>query len=452
MKKKVSKKHPGKAVLLKKFMSVLLFSALLFFGSISVYAQETEVTASSSQEVENNGENVVRFQDNFYYWKYNAGSYEPTGLFANYINIYDTVNELICRHADGSEEVILSANGSGPIFVAGGRLYLKRSDSSLFSVKPDGSDLTEHGSFHIWAADPASGIIIGSDYQMGNGVLALSTADHQVTKITEEGDTFLDVIDGYCYYTTSTYTDTPDCTLFRISLDGKEVTKLDNITAPPEMALGINIFQISKLDDTLYYSYGSYGGTGGFFQGGGINCVNMDGSGQAVCVEFGGISAEEFLAEKADGQTFLYYISSENIIGSYIGFWDDYPYSECFKKNLNTGETALSDFKLSRPESFVCMDDGGIYMIKENSASYQQVIPEEITTTFGFTPSPQGSEDRITLLSDLNIAGDQMFFTVESSLRSAESDMGWRAGYKREKTTFYTMNVNDGKLVEIYSY
>lgn len=440
------------------------------YGTYAVYAKKdgmdgfvTAVVENGAKEekaedvllhfkgAENNGGNVVRYQGSLYYWKYNSESFNSPATFAYYYPVQSTVNQLVCRHEDGSEEILLSTQGNGPIFIVGGRIYLEKDNTTLFSVKLDGSDRVEHGIFEPWAADEASGTLIGTSYAQGGGVYLLRAEDHKLVKVSDEGYTFLGAIDGYCYYTSTSSGKAPGFTLFRVSIDGSEVTELDSMTKQSGDILGLDICELSKLNDTIYYSYGFYAGTGGFFQNGGINCVDVDGSNKKVCVEYGGLNAEEFLAEEKDGQVFIYYIGSDDVNGSYIGFWDDYPYSGCYVKNMSTGETKKSDFALSRPGAFVCMD-GGIYMIKENSAAYSLLIPQETANDFGFVDTPGGSEKTLALISRLDVIGDEVFFTVDWSIRAPENDFGWRPGYARERSTFYTMKIGDKEAAELYSY
>ena len=81
--------------------------------------------------------------------------------------------------------------------------------------------------------------------------------------------------------------------------------------------------------------------------------------------------------------------------------------------------------------------------------SYQTLIPK--SAGFGFLDSPQGSEDKIALISELDIIGDDLFFTVEWSIRT-EENFGWRPVYQRERSAFYTMKIGESEPVELYGY
>lgn len=400
---------------------------------------------------ENNGGNVVRYRENLYYWKYHAESFDSTGIFA-YYSPQQTENQLICRHEDGSEEVLLSTKGYGAIFITGDRIYLKEDGANLFSVNMDGDDRIEHGSFEPWAADDRNGTLIGRKSYADGGGVAVLKPDHTLENITNTGYTFLGTIDGYCYYTASEFKETSNFTLYRVSIDGSQVETLDSVTMDAGEALGLDACQLMQIGDRIYYSYGFYAGTGGFFQNGGINCVDADGTNKQVCVPYGNLGAEEFLVVENDGETRLYYVEPEDSMGSYVGFWDDYPYTMCHVMTRGNQEetwtTTQSDSYLSRPGSFICVS-GEILQYNEEMMSYQTLIPK--SAGFDFLDSPQGSEDKIALISDMDIIGEELFFTVEWSVRSEES-FGWRPVYYRERSVFYTMKIGESEPVELYTY
>ncbi len=400
-------------------------------------------------QVENNGGNVVGYQGNLYYWRYSAESMYPTALFANFYAVDGTVNSLICRHEDGSEEVLLTAAGNGPIFITGNRLYLQNG-TELFSVALDGSGRVDHGAFEVWAADGETGMLWGTSYQLGGGVYRLSSADHSVTQLASQGDTFLGTWEGIYYFASSSYEETGSVTLWAASADGSQIQALDTVAGPPD-ALYLGIQELARLGDTLYYSYGYYAGTGGFFQDGGIRAVGVDGSQPRDCVPYGQLRAEEFVVEDSDGQTLLYYIGDEGRMGSYIGYWDDYPYSGCTVKNLDTGTVQASAASFSRPGSFVCMG-GGIYRMPENSHVYEELLSPEEAAAFGFVDNPQGTEETLALISQLDVVGEQVIFTVDESRREQGDDMGWRPSYRREKSTVYQKTAGSSEWTELYSY
>ncbi len=109
----------------------------------------------------NNGGSVVRRNGDDYYWRYTAGSVEPDGLFASFSFKSGAVNQMICRHPDGSQEVLFEAEGYGDIYFAGDRMYLMEEWGGVYSVNLDGSGRIDYSDFSVWDADGETGIVLG---------------------------------------------------------------------------------------------------------------------------------------------------------------------------------------------------------------------------------------------------------------------------------------------------
>lgn len=378
---------------------------------------------------ENNGGNVVRYLGNLYYWK-------------------KAENQLICRHEDGSEEVLLNTQGSGPIFIVGDRIYLQERSNSLFSVDLDGNNRVDHGEFIPMAADDKAGTLIGYE----NGDLSLLFAnDHSVQKLAENA-AFWIAEDGYFYYSSIA---NGEAVLWKAAGDGSEIAELGRLNDSQDWVQnGESICQVVKSGDTLYYSYGHYAGTGLLFQGGGISCINMDGTNNQTCVPYGEMNAEVFQVIETGDETQLYYVGKEDDTGSVsmLWQWENYPYKKCHVATRKTGEetwvTAPSSVAFSKPGSFICVN-GEIVRYNEELMSYQTLIPKE--AGFDFLDNPQVSDDKIALVTQLDILGEDLFFTVSWMVRIGDRFM-MRPQYDRERSVFYTMKIGESEPVELYSY
>ena len=73
-------------------------------------------------------------------------------------------------------------------------------------------------------------------------------------------------------------------------------------------------------------------------------------------------------------------------------------------------------------------------------------------TAFGFVDNPQGTEETLALISQLDVVGEQVIFTVDESRREQGDDMGWRPSYRREKSTVYQKTAGSSEWTELYSY
>ncbi len=410
--------------------------------------------------VVNNGGQVVGYQDNVYYWKYNGNSFYPEGLFASYTYEHETENQLVCRDHDGNEKIILTAKGNGPIFISGDRIYLRENYVNTYSVNLNGKDRVDHGEMEVWAAAEQAGTLIVKKDDGGGDYICLLQPDHKLqTVMKAEGKyiemTRLGVIDGYCFLSSyDVATDSPNFTIYRVPLDGSQAKSMALVSVNDEYAFGLNACQLIKAGENLYYSYGYYAGSGGFFQAGGINCMDMNGENDQVCVPYGELAAEDFLVEERDEETRLYYIGGDEITGSYIGFWDDYYYDSSYVKIRKEGEenwkTTQRNLNVSRLGSYVCAG-GRILRMNPERMEYETLIPE--TAGFGFIdrPGQYEIERKLPLVSQLDVVGEDVYFTVDWNEATGQN-MGWRPGYRRERSAFYTIKIGEEEAKELYSY
>ncbi len=400
----------------------------------------------------NNGGSVVRRNGDDYYWRYTAGSVEPDGLFASFSFKSGAVNQMICRHPDGSQEVLFEAGGYGDIYFAGDRMYLMEEWGGVYSVNLDGSGRIDYSDFSVWDADGETGIVLGVSESTPK---VIRQADGSMEIAGAENSIYAGTIDGYAYLSV------PDSegglVLYRYKMDGSQAAQeVDRFVVPADQeGFGGQVYvtQVSSLENRLYYSYGSYAGTGGFFQGGGINYVELSPDGQPAGrgTAVSHILAEEFLAEKVNGEDILYYIGEENEInGSYIKFRDE-PYSACMAVNVNTMAEAVSDFRLGRPGDIVYLN-GAMCRARENQAGYDTLLPKEVADSFGCTGDGLESASQLVLLRDVEAVGDDVYFTVEKCSRDTSRDVGWRQGYARTGSERYRLSGRGNQVELLFSY
>ncbi len=400
----------------------------------------------------NNGGTVVRYQGNDYYWKYSSDSKNNDGLFTFFSNRNEVENQMVCRHADGREEVLFTAVGVGRFYIIGGRIYAGFSTGesiyNLYSVNLDGTDRRDYGEFQGICVNEEETLFLGRQKDQWC-LLNLHTGDIQ--QIAGNEFNYIDILENCIYF--SYVDENKNVILYQYPLDGTNTMKeIDRIPAIEDW-LWTQILQIMKLDQTLYYSYGAYAGTGGFFQTGGIRFAELDESGNPIqCgTAIDQITGEEFQVEKTDDSVNLYYISSNEYGSSYIGFWDDDAYESCQVKNMTTGAVTDSSFPLSRPESYVLLN-GEIAAIEKNKASYKTLIPASLISEYGCQNEIDTSGGKAVMIRDLEIVGEDIYYTVEESLHSKEHDFGWRPGYLRQKSSVYRLKIGSEQAELIFSY
>lgn len=410
---------------------------------------------SAENLIINNGGSVVRFGGNDYYWKYTADSVENQGLFAHFYLLPEAENQMICRHPDGTEKVLFTMTGNGDIYLTEDRMYLS-ADNSSYSVKMDGSDRIDYGYTRWLGTDVQGKTVFGYD---GQKLISVYAQTGERTELADSsagtyGYEFAGVVDDYLYFS-SCDTDNRELVLYQVKTDGsagvQEADRFSLSRYGTDLPGNVFVTQLSRLGSTLYYSYGYYAGTGGFFQEGGINYVLQDEN--RITVESGvlvdKITAEEFLVEENQGAVNVYYIDGE--YGTYIGYWQDTPYDNCMVMDSRTKTVQPSSFRLSRPGAAVYMD-GAVYREDEHQASYMRLIPEALAAAYGCSDENPETVQSLTLINDVEVVGNDVYYTVEKSSPDPQGDVGWRAGFIRNSSERYKMTVGGTDAELLFSY
>ena len=128
---------------------------------------------TQNQDVINNGGNHVTYNGKTYYWKYSSDGLYSAPMHAMYFGNYirfenDIENELICLDKNGKEETIYEGIGYGKLWIYNQRIYSKKADTKLFSIKLDGTDEKSYDDIYEINAVCDNGLIVStSNYKIG---------------------------------------------------------------------------------------------------------------------------------------------------------------------------------------------------------------------------------------------------------------------------------------------
>ncbi|MGN0373808.1 MAG: hypothetical protein ACI4F3_13495 [Enterocloster sp.] len=440
-------------------IALLIMSVLYLNGCTSKVSAQTLSGASSAASEElpeknavvNNGGTVVRYQGSDYCWRYSPDSFSRGGLFAQYSAEQNTRNQMVRIHPDGTEEVLFEDRGNGAVYILGDRMYLNYGYNNLYSVMPDGSDRVEYGAFSVWSSDDRAGTLLGYNTELYE--IQLIDRSGNLHFLMDGKDVCYAGTEGEYSYCSLVDKETKELILYQIKTDGtKDPAEIDRYKLPADYADYTSALQVAELDGILYYSYGFYAGTGGYFQMGGINAVKLDGTDAYECVESGAIAGEEFQVENKNGAVRIYYVpAAGDVTGSCIGYWDDSAYGGCAVKNMASGATEASDFPLSRRGSFVYLD-GAVSRMKENEAAYEELIPESLADSLGCNTISAAEDQEMVIIRNLEQLGKDIYFTVETGRREPSEDVGWRPFYVRESSSCYKMKSGEETAQMLYTY
>ncbi len=243
-----------------------------------------------NQDVINNGGNHVTYNGKTYYWKYSSDSLYSASMHVMYSGKYieyknDKENTLICLDKNGKEETIYEGTGYGKLWIYNQRIYSKKADTKLFSIKLDGTDEKSYDDIYEINAVCDNGLIVSTN----NYNIALLGKNDEIDVI-KEGSTFCYLENNKLYYEITSdgeyYNENLD---FRsIDINGKNDLSLVKLSSKDymgeeyydhQMRIPIQVDCVQIIDDDVYFQYGGYDGSSYIYQGGKIVKVKKDGTG-----------------------------------------------------------------------------------------------------------------------------------------------------------------------------
>ena len=100
--------------------------------------EETQPADPPEETTEVSIGHVVAVKDRIFYWKYSSQSYENAGALASFGSGWIASNQLICRTADGTEQILLESAPQGDTYISdcgtlgigGGKLFFDMPDAN----------------------------------------------------------------------------------------------------------------------------------------------------------------------------------------------------------------------------------------------------------------------------------------------------------------------------------
>lgn len=402
----------------------------------------------------NNGGLYVKYHGYTYYRRYHADSFDATGLWGDYTALVGASKDMMRLKEDGTPEVAFTDDGFGDIYISNNRMYLQRpSDygTVVYSVNLDGSNRKDLFSGSIQGIDEASDtlvcILINEDYS--HELVTVDTATGRVTKLdlANPCSTVLAVRNGFIYYLGEVpYEESVlgKIKLCRVAVDGKqELLLVENDANLYDFeTFGAEIPCIQFVDDTIYFSYGGYAGTGYFYQGGLIAQVKTNGRGFQILA--GSINPSDASENELVNDSFIVVKEGSRKILYYTGFSLEDDFIRAL--DLLTGEVTASDFVIS-PDGIPFEYNSGVSIYQNASSAMTTLLPSIDYSSLGF-----GNDEYYYRIHDVEQCGDWVYYRLEANEYYPEASIGWRDGYRRIKTQVVREEMGGGKKEILYEY
>lgn len=339
-----------------------------------------------------------------YAWEYTKNSLKTAALFANYDYVTCDANQLVKTDANGKRTVIYQGNGYGNLWIVNERMYLYRNNSKenkereLFSLNMQGKDEHAYGDYEVHAVYDKYLVLTNSE-ETEIHVMDTETED---ILLLETDAQYLYTDDDTVYFTEHPKDTDEHIVLASVKLDATERCRLadvrkEDVNQIIQTSANLYINCVQAVQDTVYFSCGTYGGSASVYQGGVLAKVKKDGSNFKVLGEA--------------PINFTVYESGE----------------------------IMKYGRINQP----FQDDNGNIWIYRNNAREKLVVNGEDYYR-------RSTVDEYVDIRNVDVQKDVVYFSVNYSVPDESVSIGWRTGYRLQSSVYYRKNLKTGISEKLY--
>ena len=339
-----------------------------------------------------------------YAWEYTKNSLKTAALFANYDYVTCDANQLVKTDANGKRTVIYQGNGYGNLWIVNERMYLYRNNSKenkereLFSLNMQGKDEHAYGDYEVHAVYDKYLVLTNSE-ETEIHVMDTETEDIQLLEADAQ---YLYTDDDTVYFTEHPKDTDEHIVLASVKLDATERCRLadvrkEDVNQIIQTSANLYINCVQAVQDTVYFSCGTYGGSASVYQGGVLAKVKKDGSNFKVLGE------------------------------APINF-----------TVYETGEI-MNYGRINKP----FQDDNGNIWIYRNNAREKLIVNGEDYYR-------RSTVDEYVDIRNVDVQKDVVYFSVNYSVPDESVSIGWRTGYRLQSSVYYRKNLKTGISEKLY--
>ena len=404
---------------------LMAVSAGEYSGTI-VQAAENQETGGETASVYEAG-NVAQKEDGtVYYWEYDSASFEGSAALGYYKPIVGETNKLMMQSLSGEKVMIGDMEGGGSLALTDGSLifYEKPVDQiggyEICSIDQNSGQTQTYGLGRIEASDGKK--IICSD-STNYCIDSIDAETGERTKLVD--GSFLASHDGLIYYQ-PVEADSGAATKGKVSfavVDAQGGQQKTLCTTEPDLYADdfqgtASIVSMVFKDEYIYFSYGSYAGTGSVYAGGKIMKVKKDGTEAEVVAGMDGLRAPAFSVSE-DGT-----VVSQSIdeMYDYINSMDKY-----FTRN------------------------GSIYFMNENGEPAELVTQADYASV-GNVACGQFNDNEAVTIQFAEKIGNKVYMLLDHGVIDQANSVGWRTGYARVNSAMLSKDLDTGTVETVFSY
>ena len=376
----------------------------LYNGEGTVRMQTFQMHKKILTGFDDSGSAHPTYANETYAWEYTKNSLKTAALFANYDYVTCDANQLVKTDANGKRTVIYQGNGYGNLWIVNERMYLYRNNSKenkereLFSLNMQGKDEHAYGDYEVHAVYDKYLVLTNSEeteiYVMNTEAGKIQLLEKDAQYLYTDGDTV--------YFTEHPKDTDKHIVLASVKLDATERCRLadvrkEDVNQIIQTSANLYINCVQAVQDTVYFSCGTYGGSASVYQGGVLAKVKKDGSNFKVLGE------------------------------APINF-----------TVYETGEI----MKYGRINQPFQDDNGNIWIYKNNAREKLIVNGEDYNR--------RSTVDEYVDIRNVDVQKDVVYFSVNYSVPDESVSIGWRTGYRLQSSVYYRKNLKTGISEKLY--
>ena len=365
--------------------------------------------------------NVVTIGGNTYYWRYNASSFYSEG-YSGFSKIKST-NSFVCLDKDGKQKTMFALSGYGEFVIANGKLFYGNSDGEICSISLDGTQRQNWGPGYLCGVTEDGLRVFCMRYGGDNGIDVIDLQEGTRSNLVY-AQQFVTYHDGMIYYTKEV--DYEQAQMGKVILCAIRPDGTDQIhlyTTRPDVYDGpygyssAAVDQIHFTENYIYFSYGSLGGSGAFFQGGKVARVRYDGT---------------------DGK--LVAGQKELVDGRFTVSQDD---------KVTTQEVQYTSmYSMGYP---LHVEDGYIYRYDLLTGVPKLLVSPGEYSVVGNDLAGVESSTGIVIVDFAEERNGKVYYLVHAAVHNTTNPV-WRAAYVRNKTAMLVKDLETGKVTTLYQF
>ena len=272
--------------------------------------------------------------------------------------------------------------------------------------------------------------------------------DGEKTQLAPVDASYIGMDETYVYYGVA---DENIMDIYRVVPNGYHPMKIGSIRLPREEFGTLSISDVIIRRNGIYFVCGYYGGTGLSFWGGGIYHIDLSGR-LGILFESDDsrqLSFPKIYIHDTPETSVLYFYTGEGYMNA--GSWDAWVDEDIYSIDLNTYEIKQASFVLSNIGDAVCKD-GKLLTLTDHSGQYKEVLSEETAEQLGYTHLGEQSETEEVFIRNLDVVGEDVYFTITKISETPSISVGWRMGYTRDILRTYVVSLETGEIQLINEY